>query len=167
METIDALLSPPVLFGLVAAASLVLVARAVMNALAQLPSLRMQLNTVKKLLSSAHDGIPQKRTEINELQESVKPLKEAVKRLQDYNMDLIDVERQAMREEEELKRQQDVIIPRAAPPGDFYLLHHPYSSNRFTTSQTTGAKSMLSRTEAAYCPAALSASTMPRASATP
>ncbi len=119
METGDALLSPPVLFGLVAAASLVLVARAVMNALAQLPSLRMQLNTVKKLLSSAHDGIPQKRTEINELQESVKPLKEAVKRLQDYNMDLIDVERQAMREEEELKRQQEVIIQRAAPPGDF------------------------------------------------
>ena len=110
------LFEPPVLFGLVAAASLLLVARAVINALAQLPSLRMQLNTVKKLLSSAHDGIPQKRAEVNELQESVKPLKEAVKRLQDYNMDLIDVERQAMREEEELKRQQKFPSYTGPPP---------------------------------------------------
>lgn len=118
MEAIDALLSAPVLFGLVVAACLVLVARAVINALGQLPSLRIQLDTVNRLLSSAHDGIPQKRTEINELKESLKPLKKAVKRLQDYNMALIDVERQAMREEEELKRQQEIPINRPTPPRD-------------------------------------------------
>ena len=52
MEIVDAILSAPALFGLVVAASLLLVARAVINLLDKVPPLRVQLDKVNKLLSS-------------------------------------------------------------------------------------------------------------------
>ena len=75
MEVIDAVLSAPVLFGLVVTASLVLVARAVISLLDKAPPLRVQLDKVNKQLSSVHDGIPKKRAEISGLQEELNPLK--------------------------------------------------------------------------------------------
>ncbi len=49
MEIVDAILSAPVLFGLVVAASLVLVAKAVISLLDKAPPLRVQLDKVNKL----------------------------------------------------------------------------------------------------------------------
>jgi len=115
MEIVDAILSAPVLFGLVVAASLLLVARAVINLLDNVPPLRVQLDKVNKLLSSVHDGIPQKRAKVSSLQEELKLLKEAAKRLQDYNTTLMDVELQAKREEEDKKQQEEISIHRPKP----------------------------------------------------
>ena len=58
MRVIDAILSTPVLFGLVVAASFFLMARAVISLLDKAPPLRVQLDKVNKQLSSVHDGIP-------------------------------------------------------------------------------------------------------------
>ncbi len=116
MEVIDVILSAPVLFGLVVASCLVLVTRAVINALGQLPSLRVQLENVDRQLSTAHQGIPQKRAELSQLQELLKPLKQTAQHLQDYNTALIDVERQAMREEEDKRRSEEIPVHRPGPP---------------------------------------------------
>ena len=118
MEVIDAILSAPVLFGLVVTASLVLAARAVISLLDKAPPLRVKLDNVNKLLSSMRDGIPQKRAQISGLQEELKPIKEATKRLQDYNAALMDVELQAMREEEDKKRQEEISPRRPESPRD-------------------------------------------------
>ena len=115
MEIVDAILSAPVLFGLVVTASLVLAARAVISLLDKTPPLRVKLDSVNKLLSNMRDGIPQKRAEISGLQEELKPLKEAAKHLQDYNTTLMDVELQAKREEDK-KRQEEISIHRPEPP---------------------------------------------------
>lgn len=118
MEVIDTILSAPVLFGLVVAASLVLVAKAVISLLDKAPPLRAQLDKVNKQLSSAHDGIPKKRTKVSGLQEELKTLKETTKRLQDYNTILMDVELQAKREEEDKRRQEEISIHRPETPED-------------------------------------------------
>ena len=115
MEIVDAILSAPVLFSLVVAASLLLVARAVINLLDKVPPLRVQLDKVNKLLSSVHDGIPKKRAKVSSLQEELKRLKEAAKHLQDYNTTLMDVELQAKREEDK-ERQEEISIHRPEPP---------------------------------------------------
>ena len=116
MEIVDFILNAPLLFGLVVAASLVLVARAVINLLDKVSPLRVQLDKVNKVLSSVHDGIPKKRANVSGLQKELKPLKEAAKRLQDYNAALMDVELQAKREEENKKRQEEISIHRSEPP---------------------------------------------------
>lgn len=116
MEAIDAILSAPVLFGLVATASLILVARAIISMLGKVPPLSVQLENVDKQLSSVHDGMPQKRAEVSNLREELKPLKDTAKRLQDYSTALMDVERQAMREEEDKRRQEEIPIHRPGPP---------------------------------------------------
>ena len=118
MEVIDAILSAPVLFGLVVAASLLLVARAVISLLDKVSPLRAQLDKVSKLLSSVHDGIPKKRAKVSSLQEELKLLKEAAKRLQDYNTTLMDVELQAKREEDK-QQQEEISIHRPEPPEGF------------------------------------------------
>ncbi len=116
MEIVDAILSAPVLFGLVVAASLVLVAKAVISLLDKAPPLRVQLDKVNKLLSGVHDGMPKKRTKVSGLQEELKTLEETTKRLQDYNTILMDVELQAKREEEDKRRQEEISIHRPEPP---------------------------------------------------
>jgi len=116
MEIFDAILSAPVLFGLVVAASLVLVARAVINLLDKVSPLRVQLDKVNKVLSNVHDGIPKKRAKVSGLQEELKTLREAEKRLQDYNAALMDVELQAKREEEDKRRQEEIRTRRPEPP---------------------------------------------------
>ena len=118
MEVIDAILSAPVLFGLVVTTSLVLAARAAISLLDKAPPLRVQLDKVNKLLSSVHDGIPKTRAKVSGLQEELKPLKEAEKRLQDYNAALMDVELQAIREEEDKRRQEEIRTHRPEPPED-------------------------------------------------
>ncbi len=116
MEVIYAILSPPVLFGLVVTANLVLVAKAVISLLDKAPPLRAKLDKVNKLLSSVHDGIPKKRTKVSDLQEELKTLKETTKLLQDYNTTLIDIELQAKKEEEDKKREEEISIHRPDPP---------------------------------------------------
>ena len=118
MEVIEAVLSPPMLFGLVVAANLVLVAKAVISLLDKAPPLRVKLDKVNKLLSSVHDGIPKKRIKLNGLQEELKTLKETTKRLQDYNAILMDVELQAKKIEEDKKQQEEISIHRPEPPED-------------------------------------------------
>ena len=119
MEVIDTILSAPVLFGLVVAASLFLVGKAVINLLDKAPPLRAQLDKVNKQLSIAHDGIPKRRTKVSGLQEELKTLKETTKRLQDYNTTLMDVELQAKKEKEEKRRQEEISIHRPEIPEDF------------------------------------------------
>ena len=119
MEVIEAVLSPPMLFGLVVAANLVLVAKAVISLLDKAPPLRAQLDKVNKRLSSAHDGIPKRRTKVSGLQEELKTLKETTKRLQNYNTILMDVELQAKREEDDKRRQEEISIHRPETPEDF------------------------------------------------
>ena len=116
MEVIDTILSAPVLFGLVAAASFFLTARAVIGLLDKAPPLRVQLDKVNKQLSIVHDGIPKKRAKVSSLQEKLELIKETTKHLQDYNTTLMDVELQAKTEEEDKRRQEEISIHR--PPED-------------------------------------------------
>ncbi len=118
MEALEAALSAPVLFAVVAIASFALVARAVVGVLRQLPTLSTQLEQVQRQLSSVHDGIPLKRAALSSLQEKIKPLKLTAQHLQDYSTTLLDIERKAVREEEDKMHREDIPIHRPGAPRD-------------------------------------------------
>ena len=118
MEALEAILSAPVLFAVVAIASFALVAKAIVGVLRQLPSLSTQLEQVQRQLSSAHEGIPQKRAALGKLHEKIKPLKLTAQHLQDYSTTLLDIERKAVREEEDRMHREDIPIHRPGAPRD-------------------------------------------------
>ena len=96
-----------------------------------------------------------KAAKVSSLQEELKLLKEAAKRLQDYNTTLMDVELQAKRKKKTKSGRKkfapaDLRLPKVCnlPKFRFHLIvrctffeHVP---------QLTGARSILARTEAAY-----------------
>jgi hypothetical protein len=80
MDILDTILSGPILFGLVVTISFGLVAKAIMGALGQMPILKAQLDTIKRGVSEAADGVTATRDRIGVLQEELKPLKQRARR---------------------------------------------------------------------------------------
>lgn len=117
MEILDTILSGPVLFGIVVAASFALVAKAITGALGQIPSLKVQLDATERQLNEALDGIPECKDRIDVVQQELKPLKQRAQQLQDYSTALIDVERRAVEKEKNKERAGEIPIHRPGPSG--------------------------------------------------
>lgn len=117
MDILDTILSGPILFGIVVAASFGLVAKAITGALGQMPGLKVQLDTVERQLNAAIDGIPECKDRIESLDQELRPLKQRAQHLQDYSAALIDVERRAVEKEKNKERAGEIPVHRPGPSG--------------------------------------------------
>ena len=105
MDTLEVLLAPEILSGILIVGSLAIAVRSLLHFSKEASALRPKLESVDKELNKLRDGIVPKRKVVSELGKEVSPIREKEQRLAGYGQQLRELEIEA--EKKELETQEE------------------------------------------------------------